>query len=77
MIGGFKTVSLAWVNKIAVIGYPWLFVYESFHSYKEGMHVPPTSLRAAHRLREVIRLGWGGGGLGGHSPTSRYLTFIR
>ena len=23
MIGGFKTVNLAWVNKIAVIGYTW------------------------------------------------------
>ena len=25
--GGFKTVNLSWVNKIAVIGYTWLFVY--------------------------------------------------
>ena len=25
MIDGFKTVSLAWVNKIAVIGYTWPF----------------------------------------------------
>jgi len=40
MIGGFTTVSLAWVNKIAVIGYPWLFVFESDKSYEEGMHVP-------------------------------------
>ena len=27
MIGGFKTVKLAWVNKIALNGYTWLFVY--------------------------------------------------
>ena len=40
VIGGFKTVSLAWVNKIAVTGYAWLFIYESAHSYKEGMYVP-------------------------------------
>ena len=29
MIGGLKTVNLAWVNKTAVIGYTRLFVYES------------------------------------------------
>ena len=41
MIGDFKNVNLAWVNKNAVIGYNWLFVYESSHSYEEGMLVPP------------------------------------
>ena len=34
MIDGFKTVSLAWVNKIAMIGYTWLFVYESAVRYE-------------------------------------------
>ena len=38
-IGGFKTVSLAWVNKFAT-GYTWLFVYESAHGYEEGIYVP-------------------------------------
>ena len=28
MIGGLKTVNLAWVNKNAMIGYTWIFVYE-------------------------------------------------
>ena len=32
-IGGFKSVGLAWVNKIAVTGYAWFFVYESAHIY--------------------------------------------
>ena len=40
MIGGFKTENLSWINKIAVIGFTWLFVYESAHSYEEGMHAP-------------------------------------
>ena len=35
MIGGFKPVNLAWVNKVA-----WLSVYEIAPSYEEGMHVP-------------------------------------
>jgi len=39
MFGGFKNVNLAWVNKIAVIGYTWLFVYQNAHSYEERMHV--------------------------------------
>ena len=38
MIGGFKTVNLAWVNKIAVIGYTWLFVYESAGRYERRMN---------------------------------------
>ena len=42
MIGGFKTVNLARVNKIIVIGYTWIFVYEVAHSYEEGMHVLPA-----------------------------------
>ena len=40
MSGGFKTVSLAWINKIVVIGYTWIIVYEIAHSYEKGMHVP-------------------------------------
>ena len=28
MIGSFKTVNLAWMNKISVISYTLLFVYE-------------------------------------------------
>ena len=41
MFGGFKTVKSVWMNKNALVGYAWLFVYESAHSYEEGMHVPP------------------------------------
>ena len=41
MIDGFKTVSLAWVNKIAMIGYTWLFVYESARRYKGRMNAAP------------------------------------
>ena len=37
MIGGLKTVNLAWVNKIAVIGCTWLFVYESALTYETRM----------------------------------------
>ena len=38
MIGGLKTVNLAWVNKIAVIGCTWLFVYESALTYEGRMN---------------------------------------
>ena len=34
MIGGFETVNLAWVNEIDVIGYTWVFVYESAGRYE-------------------------------------------
>ena len=42
MIGVFKNVSLAWINKVAVIGYTWLFVSHRAHSHEEGLHVPPV-----------------------------------
>ena len=29
MIGGFKTINLAWVNKVAMNGYTCFFVYEN------------------------------------------------
>ena len=38
MFGVLKTVNLAWVKKIAVIGYTWLFVNQRAFSYEEGMH---------------------------------------
>ena len=38
MIGGFKTVSFAWVNKGALIGYTWLSVYESARRYVGRMN---------------------------------------
>ena len=47
MIGGFKTVNLAFVNKVAVFGYTWLFVYESIIAtrkeckYPRMMGLPP------------------------------------
>ena len=44
MIGGLKTVSLAWVNKIAVIGYTWLFVYETALIYEGRMNAAPENL---------------------------------
>ena len=39
MIDGFKTVNLEWEQKFSVIGYTWLFVYETDHSYEEEKHV--------------------------------------
>ena len=41
MIGGFKTVSLAWVNKITIIGYIWLYVYESTRRCEGRMNAAP------------------------------------
>ena len=41
MIGGFKTVSLASLNEVVVIGYTWLFVYECARSYKGRMNAVP------------------------------------
>ena len=41
MIGGLKTVNLAWVNKVAGIGCTWLFVYESSVTYEGRMNVAP------------------------------------
>ena len=41
MIGGFKTVCLACVNKVAMIGYTWLFVYESLRRYEGRMNAAP------------------------------------
>ena len=37
MIGGFKTVNLAWVNKIVMMIYTWFFAYESVRRYKGRM----------------------------------------
>ena len=33
LIGGFKTINLAWVNKFAMSSYTWRFVYESPRRY--------------------------------------------
>ena len=41
MIVGLKTVRLAWVNKIAVIGCTWLFVYKSALTYEGRMNAAP------------------------------------
>ena len=48
MIGGLKTVNLAWVNKIAVIGCTWLFVYESSVTYEGRMNVAPALVLTLH-----------------------------
>ena len=40
MGGGFKNLNFAWINKNAVIGYTWLFVYQRTHSFEEEIHVP-------------------------------------
>ena len=42
MNGGLKTVNLARVNKIAVIGCTWLFVYESPLTYEGRMNAVPS-----------------------------------
>ena len=41
MVGSFKTVNLAWVNKIAMTGYAWLLVHESIRMYEERMNATP------------------------------------
>ena len=41
MIGGFKPVSLVWVNKVAMIGYTWLFVYDSLRRYEGRINAAP------------------------------------
>ena len=41
MIDGFETVDLAWVNQTAMIGYTWLFVYESTRRYVGRMNAGP------------------------------------
>ena len=41
MIGGLKNFNLAWVNKIAVIGCTWLFVYETARTYEGGVNAAP------------------------------------
>ena len=37
---------MTWLNKITMIDYTWLFVYESARSYEEGMHAiaPPEQV---------------------------------
>ena len=42
MIGGLKTVNLAWVNEIAVIGCTRFFVYESALTYEGRMNAAPV-----------------------------------
>ena len=42
MIGSFKTVNMAWINKIAMSGYTWLFVYESARRYEGRMNAAPV-----------------------------------
>ena len=44
MIGGFEPVSLAWINKIAIMGYTWFSVYESVHSYEDRVQVPQYTM---------------------------------
>ena len=41
IIDDMKTVSLAWVNKIDVIGYKWLSVYERARSHKGRINAAP------------------------------------
>ena len=54
MIGGLKTVILAWVNKIAVIGGTWLFVYESALTYEGRMNAVP-SRQIEHNEQKCLR----------------------
>ena len=49
MTGGFTTVNLSWVNKIAVIGYTRLYVYQIAHSYEERNNFLPSSLDETNR----------------------------
>ena len=57
MIGGLKTVSLAWVNKIAVSGCTWLFVYESALTYEGRMNAASgivfSTFHLPHRSKKV------------------------
>ena len=45
MIGGFKIINLARVNKTAMFGYTCFFFYESDRSYEKGMDVTPGTYR--------------------------------
>ena len=47
MTGDFKTVKLAWVNKIVVIGLTWLFVSQRAHAYEGRM-------KAGHESENAI-----------------------
>ena len=50
LLGGLKTVNLAWVNKFAMIGYTWLFVYERPRRYKGRMNTGPWSQKKTVNL---------------------------
>ena len=41
MIGGFKTVNLAWVNKFAMISFTKLHVYQIARSYEGRINAAP------------------------------------
>ena len=60
MIGGFRTVNLAWVNKVALNGYTWLFVYASLRRYEgrfiaaHGQNRQMSGGRFLVSLKEVL-----------------------
>ena len=57
MIGGLKTVNLTWVNKIAVIGGTWIFVYESARSYERRLNAAPNSVSLSS-VRWAVQKRW-------------------
>ena len=54
MIGGLKTVNLAWINKTPMISYTWLFVYESLRRYEGWMNAAPVSCSKAYKTMQWI-----------------------
>ena len=54
MIGGLKTVNLAWVNKNAMIGYTWLFAYDSARRYRGWMNAAPAGYHGVAIRRCVL-----------------------
>ena len=53
MIGGFNTVILAWVNKNALFGYTWLFVYQRPRSYEGLMNGGPILCKGELHVRRI------------------------
>ena len=45
MIVGFKTVSLAWANKTAMIGYTWFFLFQKAGCYEGRLNAGPKQER--------------------------------
>ena len=48
---------MAWVNKVAMFGYTWLFVYESARRYEGRMNVAPGLGQNSKEVTESLESG--------------------